>query len=286
MHYRWLEPNRRLYAQHGPIELIIEVDAEPHECTQAFEQAVAFLDSVLSDLVAELPALRSPLNPLNPVRFESPVAKHMQLSVSSFSDQFITPMAAVAGSVADKTLQALTRNRSLRRAFVNNGGDIALHLTHPSNYTIGVCDDPVTGKQAGCVQLDALSQVRGLASSGWQGRSHSLGIADVVTVLANTAGTADAAATLIANHVDIPDSDKIQRTQASELSPDSDLAERLVTVGVLPLSSNEKHRALSRGQNYAQLLLNDDVIIGAFLCLQGEFRFVGATQLIPWRQTA
>ena len=42
------------------------------------------------------------------------------------------------------------------------------------------------------------SPVRGVATSGWRGRSHSLGIADSVTVLAATAAMADAAATVIA----------------------------------------------------------------------------------------
>ena len=35
--------------------------------------------------------------------------------------------------------------------------------------------------------VDASLPVRGVATSGWRGRSHSLGIADSVTVLARTA---------------------------------------------------------------------------------------------------
>ena len=46
--------------------------------------------------------------------------------------------------------------------------------------------------------------MRGIATSGWRGRSFSLGIADAVTVLAATAAEADAAATVIANAVDLP----------------------------------------------------------------------------------
>jgi ApbE superfamily uncharacterized protein (UPF0280 family) len=45
-----------------------------------------------------------------------------------FATGFITPMAAVAGAVADAVLAAMTTGRALRRAFVNNGGDIAFHL--------------------------------------------------------------------------------------------------------------------------------------------------------------
>ena len=68
--------------------------------------------------------------------------------------------------------------------------------------------------------------MRGVATSGWRGRSFSLGIADAVTVLAATAAAADAAATIIANAVDLPGHPAIARRPASELEDDSDLGDR------------------------------------------------------------
>ena len=65
--------------------------------------------------------------------------------------------------------------------------------------------------------------MRGIATSGWRGRSFSLGIADAVTVLADRAAAADAAATIIANAVDLPGHPAIVRVPACELAPDSDL---------------------------------------------------------------
>ena len=45
-----------------------------------------------------------------------------------YREQFITPpWRAVAGAVADEVLQALVHGRGLKRAYVNNGGDIALY---------------------------------------------------------------------------------------------------------------------------------------------------------------
>ena len=44
------------------------------------------------------------------------------------AEHFITPMAAVAGAVAEEVLGAMMRAAELERAYVNNGGDIALHL--------------------------------------------------------------------------------------------------------------------------------------------------------------
>src|SRR5690606_38926436 len=94
--------------------------------------------------------------------------------------------------------------------------------------------------------------VRGVATSGWRGRSFSLGIADAVTVLARTGAEADAAATLVANAVDLPGHVAVTRRPARDLAPDSDLGDRPVTTGVGPLSPGEIGAALARGLAVAE----------------------------------
>ena len=101
----------------------------------------------------------------------------------------------------------------------------------------------------GTVELTADMPVRGIATSGAAtkgagGRSFSLGIADAVTVLAAIAAAADAAATIIANAVDLPGHPAIRRVPASEIDPDSDLGDRLVTVTVGRLFESEIRAAL------------------------------------------
>src|SRR5258708_14478124 len=91
--------------------------------------------------------------------------------------------------------------------------------------------------------IDADDVARGVATSGRHGRSFSLGIADSVTVLARTASQADAAATVIANAVDLPGHPAITRRRASDLQPDSDLGARLVTRDVGRLSAAQIDRA-------------------------------------------
>ncbi|RWG08581.1 MAG: UPF0280 family protein, partial [Mesorhizobium sp.] len=110
--------------------------------------------------------------------------------------------ATVAGSVADEVLAALLAGRRLERAYVNNGGDSAIHLGKGGTITLAIAG---TGHgMADRITIRAEDGVRGVATSGWRGRSFSLGIADAVTVLARTGAEADAAATLIANAVDLP----------------------------------------------------------------------------------
>ena len=131
---------------------------------------------------------------------------------------YITPMAAVAGAVADEMLQALVKGRRLDKAYVNDGGDIAIHLTPGHELRAGIFATALDG----VARLTYDQPVRGIATSGRGGRSFSLGIADSATVLAATAAAADAAATLIANAVNV-EHPAIERRPARDLDPDSDL---------------------------------------------------------------
>src|SRR6202795_3773342 len=125
--------------------------------------------------------------------------------------------------------------------------------------------------------------IRGIATSGWRGRSFSLGIADAVTVLADTAAMADAAATVVANAVDLPGHPRVGRVRACELAPDSDLGERLVTQSVGELEPGENRDALEAGIRVAKSLCDSGLIRAAALNLQGETRVIGAA---GWAQLA
>ena len=198
----------------------------------------------------------------------------MAAAVGKFAaDAFITPMAAVAGSVADEMIAAMTAGRRLEKAYVNDGGDIALHLPEGASLTLAVAG---TGHGfADRLTVGSDSPIRGIATSGWRGRSFSLGIADAVTVLARDAATADAAATLIANAVDLPEHPAVARAPANMLQPDTDLGDRLVTTGVGDLSTDDIALALSRGLAVAEDFRRRGLIEGAALFLAGQARVVG-----------
>ena len=122
--------------------------------------------------------------------------------------------------------------------------------------------------------------MRGLATSGWRGRSFSLGIADAVTVLAASAAIADAAATLVANAVDLPVIPAIRRAPASACDPQSDLGERLVTSRRRPADApGEIDEALAAGLDEAERLRNAGVLEAVALQLHGRTLLcgVGAT---------
>lgn len=252
----------RLHLQAGPIDLILFAEASQREA--CYRAACKRFDGLLEELVAELPELRREGG-----RPKGPVARRMAAAVAPFAPEFITPMAAVAGSVAEEVLCAMARQAPEAKLWVNNGGDLAWQIR------VGEMRLAMAG---GALSVPADAPWRGCATSGRGGRSHSLGIADAVTVLANGAAQADAAATMIANRVDLPGHPVVERRPAEELSPDSDLGARPVTTGLGPLTGAEVAEALDSGAAYAQELLGRGLIGAAHLSLNGESRQIGASQ--------
>ena len=149
-------------------------------------------------------------------------------------------------------------------------------LADGEHFTVGLMDRPDAPGLMRTMIIDADDPTRGVATSGRHGRSFSLGIADAVTVLARTASQADAAATIIANAVDLPGHPAIVRCPAHDLQPDSDLGARLVTRDVGELTGHEVEDALESGAACARKLLAEGLIDGAALRLQGETVLVSA----------
>ena len=263
----------RLHLQHGPIDLIIEAFGDRQEVEAAYAQAFARFGDVLSTLVLELSALRQPVGDAHPL-LRGPVARRMAQAVWPHRAGYITPMAAVAGAVADEILAAMKRGRTLDKAYVNNGGDIAFHLAHGQELRAGIFVDALHG----AARLTHDRPVRGIATSGWGGRSFSLGIADTVTVLAKDAASADAAATIVANAVDA-DHHLIVRQAASLLDPDSDLGNLQVTTAVGRLPQSVVDAALDRGAEEARRLQRLGLIEAAALSLKGSWRIQGTGAL-------
>jgi hypothetical protein len=204
------------------------------------------------------------------------IAQKMCFAVRG-SDIFVTPMAAVAGAVADEVLEAMLNEakntdpclEEIQRMYVNNGGDIAFWLNAGESFSIGVVDNPGIPELNARVSLTYESLVRGIATSGWRGRSQSLGIADAVTVLAGSAAIADAAATLIANDVNV-DYPGILKRPASEVKNESDLGMLPVTVDVPPLPFDQISEALKRGAQTAGNFIRTGKIEAAYLSLQKQ----------------
>jgi ApbE superfamily uncharacterized protein (UPF0280 family) len=267
--------DNRLHLQHGPIDLILHVDASEEIRKRLYSTAKKRFSTVLQELVVEMDLLKQPWSADLPDP-KGVIAQKMCFAVRG-SDIFVTPMAAVAGAVADEVLEAMlyeAKNpdpclEEIQRMYVNNGGDIAFWLNAGESFSIGVVDNPGIPELNARVSLAYESPVRGIATSGWRGRSQSLGIADAVTVLAGSAATADAAATLIANDVNVYYPGILKRP-ASEVKDESDLGMLPVTVDVPPLPVDQISEALKRGAQTAGNFIRTGKIEAAYLSLQKQ----------------
>jgi ApbE superfamily uncharacterized protein (UPF0280 family) len=274
-----LSDGRRLHLQDGPIDLIVEASGEGGHVSAAYAAAARRFTGLLDELCSELVELRQAASPTS-CSLQGMVARRMHAAVAPYAgDCFITPMAAVAGSVAEEVLGAILSVAALDRAYVNNGGDIALHLGDAAHFTIGLVDRPDRDGVMRTMTIDSGDAARGIATSGRHGRSFSLGIADAVTVLAATASQADAAATVIANAVDLPGHPAIIRRPANDIQPDSDLGARLVTREVGELSRAEIAAALESGAECARELFDRGLIEGAVLRLCGDMLAIGTRDI-------
>jgi uncharacterized protein len=267
--------DERLHLQHGPIDLILHVDASEEIRKRLYSTTEKRFSTVLEELVAEMDLLKLPWT-ADQSGPKGSIAQKMFGAVAD-SEVFVTPMAVVAGAVADEMLETMLVEaktpklclEQIRRMYVNNGGDIAFWLNSAESFSIGVVDNPQIPELNAKLSLTYESQVRGIATSGWRGRSLSLGIADAVTVLAKSAAVADVAATLIANEV-IVDFPGIEKRPASEVKDDSDLGMIPVTVAVPDLAEDKISMALEQGAKTARKFIKAGKITAAYLSLQKQ----------------
>ena len=185
-------------------------------------------------------------------------------------DSGLTPLAAVAGAVADEVAEfALALGAD--RVVVNNGGDIAVRLSSGQSLRVGVKPPDPEQDQAspimGRLNLRGGDGIGGVASSGWQGRSHSSGVADLVTVWGSSAAQADAAATALGNAAQAPGAES---APAQDIDPDSGLGEQKLTTQVGPLPREQRLAALRGAREVAHRLHGQGIIIGCLVLVQGE----------------
>lgn len=189
-------------------------------------------------------------------------------SVAAVGDEDLTPMAAVAGTIADEVADFLFE-RGMTKVVVDNGGDVAIRADREDPITVGIRPDVSDRAVSHVIGLDPGLRSHGVATSGLGGRSLTRGIASAATVVARTASLADAAATAVANATFLED-EQVLRRPAEALDPYTDIPGLDITVKVGHLSEEKKSRALAKAMWKAEDLVRREVILGAFVAVQGK----------------
>ena len=259
------EEDNRLFLRHGPINIVLEAIGIDKDL--AYQNVKGYFETLLEQLVLDMELLKKEV--VFNRKFNNKISQSMQDATERYSPAFITPMAAVAGSIADNILRVLINNTNLEKAYVNNGGDVSFYLNKNQIMKTSLAAIPNM-----IAEIKYKDKSRGIATSGWRGKSFSRGIADSVTVLADNAAMADAAATMIGNAVDIYNHPKIKKQPANEMYEDSDLKNLLITVEVGLLTKVEIKEALKNGYQTALQYINKDLINTALIQLSEYFCIV------------
>jgi|TARA_Y100000994_G_scaffold245820_1_gene248033 ApbE superfamily uncharacterized protein (UPF0280 family) len=259
------EEDNRLFLRHGPINIVLEAIGIDKDL--AYQNVKGYFETLLEQLVLDMELLKEEV--VFNRKFNNKISQSMQDATERYSPAFITPMAAVAGSIADNILRVLINNTNLEKAYVNNGGDVSFYLNKNQIMKTSLAAIPNM-----IAEIKYKDKSRGIATSGWRGKSFSRGIADSVTVLADNAAMADAAATMIGNAVDIYNHPKIKKQPANEMYEDSDLKNLLITVEVGLLTKVEIKEALKNGYQTALQYINKDLINTALIQLSEYFCIV------------
>lgn len=199
-------------------------------------------------------------------------------------DQDLTPLAAVAGAVADQVADAAVA-LGADKVVVNNGGDVALRLGPGQRLSVGLrppsADDGEPAPLLGRLRLNASDGVGGVATSGWQGRSLSSGVADLATAWAASAALADAAATVLGNAARAEGA--AQSAPASEIDPECGLGEQAITTKVERLNQAQRAQALQGALSRSQALNSRDLIVGCVVLVQKDALLLDRGRTLDWQ---
>ena len=251
-------------AECGPMRLVIRAWNKDQPQTKLARRAAKESILYLERIARFRPLLSRPLPEIVELP-EDELALRMITSARAIGDHDLTPMAAVAGTIADAVADWLFE-RGTTRAIVNNGGDIAIRLAQGEAATVGVRPQVNSPHISHVMRLEGSPSTWGVTTSGVGGRSFTRGIASAVTVLAANASAADAAATAVANACFVEDKGIIQMP-AEKMDPSSDLAGINVTTAVGSLSSENILIALDSARQKAEYLFQENLITGAFIAL-------------------
>jgi hypothetical protein len=256
-----------MFLEIGPASLVIS--GEKDGILYSFDRCKLEekIRSILGEIREFLPVLKQKAYRIKNTKHMPDVPRKMVEAVKAIDEASLTPMAAVAGSVAD-AIKDFLKNECPDLVSINNGGDISIFNRKGRGLKIDIGDIHTGESSPYMLNIEQLIDY-GLATSGFGGRSFTLGLADSVTVIAATGAVADAAATFICNYTNT-ESDKVIRQKASEIDPLTDIPDDNVTIRIDQLNDNDILQALENGLNIAANIKKQRHIYDAIINLQGH----------------
>ncbi len=251
----------------GPVTLVLKGEKGGEDYRFDRASVTARVEAILTDIRECLPVLKQRAWRIKNTTSLTPVARKMIEAAKSVDAEALTPMAAVAGAVADE-LKEYLKKEDLDFISVNNGGDVAIYNRRHKPVSISIGDIRRNSPTSYVLRVEELTDF-GVATSGFGGRSFTLGLADMASVVASSAPVADAAATFICNSTNVEEA-SIVRRKAAEIDPLTDIPEEMVTVHIGDLSPESVREALAHGEEVAKRLKREGKITEAVILLRRD----------------
>jgi ApbE superfamily uncharacterized protein (UPF0280 family) len=195
---------RKLVKQHFEVrQTAVTMIAEVRYLTVA-KEAIFEAREVIERFIAFDPLFQDTLEPYDEPDDAPPLIRRM---CDAGRAAGVGPMAAVAGAIAEHSVQAMQR-KGADHAVVDNGGDIALLLAEEANVGIYTLNPKFRGLGLRCLPSDSIFGI--CTSSGLIGPSISFGKAEAAMVISRDVALADACATKLGNLIVSDDRDVIQ----------------------------------------------------------------------------
>lgn len=197
------------------------------------ERTIAAARADIEAAVAGQPRFLTSLEPLLIDMAAPPLARRMAAAAALAG---VGPMAAVAGAIAQVTVEALVA-AGARHVVVDNGGDLVMRIDRP--LTIGIFTGPAAIRDI-ALRFEPRPGIFSVCtSSGTVGHSLSFGRADAATVVAESGCLADAMATALGNRVKEASGQAVERAIRETLTDGIEgllvvAGEHLGTGGMLP----------------------------------------------------
>lgn len=267
-HYIGVIDEESVMAECGPMRLVIRAMRKGQPQIELACRAATESFGYLERVAKFRPRLSQPAKKFESLP-EDRLIRCMVQNACALDEDNLTPMATVAGSIADAVADWLF-DRGATKVIVDNGGDIAIRLAPDETTTVGVRSSLTVSELSHVIALNANAPSWGVTTSGLGGRSLTRGIASAVTTLATNASIADAAATVIANTCFVED-ERIIQSPAELVDPNTDLGGIEVTTHVGPLSPEKISLAIDHARQRAESFIRKGLIVGALIALKDRY---------------
>ncbi len=261
-----------MFVDYGPLQMTISAATGTNASTKLAKKGAEEAIKIFTRVCEDQGTAKKNIMQIGEVDFLSKPLKRMVTAARLTGCQLVTPMVAVAGTIAE-LVKDKVMELGAEKVIVNNGGDIAVGLRGKQDVSVGVVSDMGKNKIDFIKNINEKSQIRGIATSGFGGRSLTLGVASSVVVFAPFASRADACATVLANETCINDH-RIHKVFAKDIDPLTDIPDLMVTKYIEPLPAGLKEKAIEQAHILAQQYIKEGVICGAVICVQGVVKMI------------